>query len=129
MLYPRIGPSPMLPFVRAALCPALLACLAVAAAPPPGPTVGHWPQWRGPGRLNISAEKHLLAAWPKGGPPLAWQAEGVGEGVGSVAVAGGRVYLVGQRGRHECLTALDEATGKAVWSVPLGVAVRQYDPM
>ena len=39
-----------------------------------------WPQWRGPNRDGISAEKGLLKEWPKGGPPLAWQAKGAGEG-------------------------------------------------
>jgi hypothetical protein len=31
---------------------------------------GHWPQWRGPGRTNVSLETGLLKNWPKDGPPL-----------------------------------------------------------
>ena len=27
-----------------------------------------WPQWRGPNRDGISAEKGLLKTWPEGGP-------------------------------------------------------------
>jgi len=37
-----------------------------------------WPQWRGPNRDGVSAEKGLLQAWPAGGPPLAWTASGAG---------------------------------------------------
>jgi outer membrane protein assembly factor BamB len=35
-----------------------------------------WPQWRGPNRDGVSAERGLLKAWPAGGPPLAWKASG-----------------------------------------------------
>src|SRR5262249_24527277 len=58
-----------------------------------------------------------------------WQVTGCGEGVGSVAVASGRVYLLGQRDGFECLSALDESTGKPLWCVPLGKAVKQFEPM
>src|SRR5262249_10494398 len=92
-------------------------------------TPGHWPQWRGADRLNVSADKGLLSAGPKEGPPLAWQVRGVGEGVGTVAVAGRRIYLLGHRGQHECLTALEEATGKPLWSVPLGLAAKEMISM
>ena len=38
-----------------------------------------WPQWLGPHRDGISAEKGLLTTWPaKAGPPLVWDRE-VGE--------------------------------------------------
>src|SRR5262245_36149492 len=98
----------------------------MAAAPPRG---ADWPQWRGPARDNVAAEKGLLAHWPKDGPPLAWAVSGLGDGPGTVAVAGGRAYLLGQRGGQECLTALDAATGKPAWSVPIGLAVKERDPM
>jgi outer membrane protein assembly factor BamB/precorrin-6B methylase 2 len=81
---------------------------------------GHWPQWRGPNRSNVSAETGLLRRWPEGGPALAWKAEGLGHGVASVAVAGGRVCTLGYRDGDEVLTALDEGTGKQVWAVRLG---------
>src|SRR5262249_12226877 len=86
---------------------------------------GHWPQWRGPNRSNVSTETGLLKSWPKQGPPLAWKARGLGEGVASVAVAGGRVYTLGQRSEEESLTALEETTGKPVWSVPVGAAIQE----
>ena len=53
-----------------------------------------WPQWRGPNRNGISAEKGWLDHWPVEGPPIAWKAA-VGTGFSSFAVAGGRVYTTG----------------------------------
>jgi len=47
---------------------------------------GLWPQWRGPDRANVSPETGLLKQWPKEGPPLAWKATGLGEGVAPVSV-------------------------------------------
>jgi outer membrane protein assembly factor BamB/precorrin-6B methylase 2 len=87
--------------------------------------IGHWPQWRGPDRMNVSRETGLLPKWPEGGPPLAWKGSGLGEGVASVAVTGGRVYVLGYRGDDERVTALDEATGKKLWDVPIGSALRE----
>ena len=56
-----------------------------------------WPQWRGPRRDGVSAERGLLKAWPESGPPLAWKATGAGQGYSSFAVAGGRLYTLGAR--------------------------------
>jgi outer membrane protein assembly factor BamB/precorrin-6B methylase 2 len=83
---------------------------------------GNWPQWRGPGRNSLSAETGLLKAWPEQGPSLAWQATGIGPGVASVAVAGGRVFTLGDVSGDEQVTALEEATGKRLWQAPVGPA-------
>src|SRR5207245_6569028 len=49
--------------------------------------------------------------------------EGLGQGVPSIAVAGGKVFVLGEREGQEFLTALDEADGKRIWSAPVGRAV------
>jgi outer membrane protein assembly factor BamB len=90
---------------------------------------GHWPQWRGTDRLNRSADTGLLRSWPEVGPPLLWQVNEIGIGVGGVAIAGGRVYVLGHRGEVECLTALDEVTGKPLWSAPLGQSTKELGAM
>ncbi len=90
---------------------------------------GHWPQWRGPHRDNVSRDKGLLTEWPKGGPPLLWKAGDLGEGVPSVAVAGGKVFVLGYRDGKEFLTALAETDGKRAWSVPVGPAVKEMPAM
>ncbi|HEY7500184.1 MAG TPA: PQQ-binding-like beta-propeller repeat protein [Vicinamibacterales bacterium] len=74
-----------------------------------------WPQWRGPNRDGLSAEKGLLKDWPQGGPPLAWQAKGAGEGYSSFAVSQGRLYTLGARGDAEYVIAFDAASGKRLW--------------
>jgi outer membrane protein assembly factor BamB len=96
------------------------------AADPPG---GNWPQWRGPDRTNVSTETGLLKEWPEGGPPLLWKAEGLGEGVPSISVAGGKVFVLGYRDDKEFLTALNETDGKLAWSVPVGPAVKEMSIM
>lgn len=78
-----------------------------------------WPQWRGPNRDDISAEKGLLKTWPTGGPKLAWKADLGGVGYGTPAVVGNRVYILGAKddvdGNGEFALALDASTGKQVW--------------
>jgi outer membrane protein assembly factor BamB len=55
-----------------------------------------WPQWRGPHRDGVSAEKGLLDLW-EDEPPLVWKAQGVGNGYAGVAVVGGVVFTMGGR--------------------------------
>src|SRR5205823_5439856 len=45
---------------------------------------------------------------------------GLGQGTASVAVAGGRVYTLGNHGEDEYVTALEEGNGRKVWSARLG---------
>src|SRR5688572_29740058 len=81
-----------------------------------------WPQWRGPDRNGISKETGLLGKWPEGGPPLAWKATGLGTGHSSIAVANGRVYTLGDGSDGSYVRALDEKSGKPLWSAKLGQA-------
>src|SRR5688572_14051589 len=92
-------------FTMAALM-ALLSVVSGPAASQSGET--SWPQFRGPNRDEISTDRNLLRAWPKQGPPLAWKAQGVGEGFSSVAVAGGKVFTMGNRGSDSYVYALDK---------------------
>jgi outer membrane protein assembly factor BamB len=95
----------------------LLFLWAAAAAP-----AADWPQWRGPGRDAISNERDLLPEWPAGGPPLAWKAVGVGAGFSSVAVAGDRIFTIGDKDGAQQVIALNRADGKLLWSTRLGPA-------
>ena len=79
-----------------------------------------WPQWRGPARDGVSPETGLLQRWPEGGPPLAWTTTGLGTGYSSLAVAGGRIFTVGDINRRQFVVAFSEADGKPLWSAPLG---------
>ena len=75
-----------------------------------------WLQWRGPDRSNASRETGLLKQWPTNGPPLSWRVTGIGLGIHSVSVAGGRVFAVGNRDGGEFVFALDARTGEKLWA-------------
>jgi outer membrane protein assembly factor BamB len=80
-----------------------------------------WPQIRGPQRTGISQERGLLRQWPKQGPALLWQLSDIGDGYGSPSVAGGRVYLMSNRGMdNEFVQALSVEDGKTIWTTKLG---------
>jgi len=90
-------------------------------------TAADWPQFRGPARDGKSAEKGLLQAWPDGGPTRAWDSPSIGNGYGSMAVVGGKVYVAGVVGDQTTVTALG-ADGKVIWQKPVDKAVKiQYD--
>jgi outer membrane protein assembly factor BamB len=82
-----------------------------------------WPQWRGPNHDGISTEKGLLKAWPSDGPPLAWQIKGLGRGMASVSITGGRIFTQGAASksgvRGVFVTALNLADGKEIWSTAI----------
>ena len=84
-----------------------------------------WPQWQGPDRNAVSRETGLLQEWPKGGPPLAWKADGLGGGDSAPSVAGGKLFGMSNRGGDEVVWALAEAGGKELWATRLGPAVQQ----
>jgi outer membrane protein assembly factor BamB len=81
-----------------------------------------WPQFRGPDRDNVSKDTGLLKEWPKDGPPLAWQAKGLGGGFSSLSIAGDRVYTLGNKGKVTHVVALERDGGKAVWSSEVGAS-------
>jgi len=80
---------------------------------------GEWSRWRGPNGDGISYEKGLLKSWPEEGPPLLWKASGLGGGFSSVAIAGGRIYTLGDQDgcTMHCLKLED---GSNVWSTKIG---------
>jgi len=80
-----------------------------------------WPQFHGPNRDNLSAEKGLLKKWPQNGPALLWTAQGLGHGYASVSVASGKIYTAGNMENNTVITALN-TDGKIVWQVPNGPA-------
>ena len=100
----------------AACAVAAAAGLSLAASPA---SVG-WPQWRGPNRDGVSGETGLLQSWKAGGPGVAWRASGLGTGYSSVAVAGGRIFTMGDVGGSQQLIAINAADGKQVWMARVG---------
>ncbi|MDB5334949.1 MAG: outer rane biosis protein BamB [Planctomycetaceae bacterium] len=87
-------------------------------------TPGDWPCYGGLDHDNVSRETGLLKAWPSGGPKLAWQANGSGEGYASVSVADGMIFTMGNIGSNEAVTAFSLETGKVLWQQKTGAASR-----
>ena len=72
-----------------------------------------WPGWRGPNHDGKSLDTGLLKEWPSG-PKLLWKADDIGVGFSSVAVAGGKVYISGDRDGKLMIFAFD-LDGKLLW--------------
>ncbi len=98
----------------AALTVAATVHSAMAAAP------DAWPTFRGPGRTAVSPDTNLLEKWPEEGPPLVWEAKGVGRGYSSLAIVDGKIFTFGDTlpdapGTDEYLQCFDQKTGKRLW--------------
>src|SRR5215813_6845043 len=96
----------------------LAAKIANDAAAPSGPS--DWPQWRGPERNGLSKDTGLLKQWPSSGPQRVWSVSGLGEGYGTVAVRGDRIYMQGTGESASVVFCLNRADGKKIWSAALG---------
>jgi outer membrane protein assembly factor BamB len=96
-----------------------LAALALAASSVPSALAEDWPQWRGPLRNDVSAEKGLLSQWSAGGPKQLWMSQEAGLGYSGFSVAGGKLFTMGLIDGKECVLCFDAATGKRQWSTPL----------
>lgn len=75
-----------------------------------------WPQWRGPQRTGISAEKAWLAPDPPAArrDPILWRTQ-IGKGHSAPAVVGDRLYILGWDGTNDTVFCLSTATGKVIW--------------
>lgn len=80
---------------------------------------GYWPQFHGPRRDNISAEKGLLRQWPDGGPRLIWKFSECGGGYSGVAIVEGMIFTAGDFADKEILIALDLG-GNVLWKAQNG---------
>lgn len=80
-----------------------------------------WAQWRGPQRSGVSAETGLADQWPQEGPRLVWQVNAIGDGYGSPAIVGERIYLLSNEGiENEFVQALDVKDGRQIWAQRIG---------
>lgn len=84
-----------------------------------------WPQWLGPDRNGISKETGLAQSWPPSGPPLIWSIRSLGEGYGSLAIQGDRIYVQGVQSGQSVVFALDRRDGKTVWTTVLAARLEQ----
>lgn len=86
-----------------------------------------WPTFRGPQRTAVAPDTGLLSKWPAEGPKLLWESDGAGRGYSSLAMAGGRIYTMGDApstasDKDEYLLCFDQASGKQQWKAKTGAA-------
>ena len=75
-----------------------------------------WPQYLGPGRNSISAQKGILRSWPQQGPEVLWTVN-VGIGYGGPVARDGKVYLLDRDDKlGDKLRCFDLSSGKELWS-------------
>ncbi|MEY4181163.1 MAG: hypothetical protein RLY70_4738 [Planctomycetota bacterium] len=103
----------------------------VSAADP----VANWPTFRGPDRTAVSTETGLLQAWPAEGPKLVWETKGAGRGYASLAVAGGKIFTLGDgtpangaADKVEYLSAFSLEDGKPLWQSQTGAPWNSGSP-
>ena len=89
---------------------ALTLSAAVSAAEP------DWPCWRGPNRDGRSPDTGLVKQWPEDGPPLVWNAAGIGHGFATVSIGWGTIYTTGDVDGKLRIFALG-LDGKPKWQV------------
>ncbi len=82
-----------------------------------------WPQWRGPSRNGLSSDTGLLKQWPASGPAQVWSINNLGQGYGSLAIKGDRIYVQGTQGSASVIYCLNRTDGKSIWSAALGPKV------
>lgn len=77
------------------------------------------PQWRGPHRDGLFPSTGLLHQWPADGPKLARKTAGLGKGLASVSVAGGKLFTTAGRKGGQYLVALDAANQTELWATKI----------
>jgi outer membrane protein assembly factor BamB len=75
-----------------------------------------WPQYFGPNRNGVSAQKGILRNWPQQGPEVLWTVN-VGIGFGGPVAKDGKVYLLDRDDKvGDKLRCFDLSNGKELWS-------------
>ena len=84
-----------------------------------------WPTFRGTDRTAVAPDTDLLESWPAAGPPLVWETAGAGRGYASPAIAGDRIFTLGDNlstapDTDEYLSCFDRQTGRQLWKTKTG---------
>ncbi len=89
--------------------------------------VSDWPGYQGPRGNSTTPEGISNPNWPADGPQVAWRTN-LGVGMGSFAVAKGKIYASGNDGQNqENLFCLDLHTGAEVWRHTLAVPTQAHE--
>jgi outer membrane protein assembly factor BamB len=99
--------------LRIVLLAGLGAFLVFAIGALPAAQAGDWANWRGPNHDGVSTETGWSPAAVSAGKVL-WRGQ-VGRGYSSFAVAGGKLFTLGNRDGQDSVYCLDAETGKEIW--------------
>ncbi|KAF0178716.1 MAG: Pyrrolo-quinoline quinone [Limisphaerales bacterium] len=80
-----------------------------------------WPQFLGPTRNAAYAGTDLADAWPKEGPPVAWQKK-LGSGWAGPVAADGKVVVFHRVANEEFVECLEARTGRELWKQPFATS-------
>ena len=83
---------------------------------PAKPSLGGWPNWRGPNQDGVSTDTGLVDSWASGGPKKLWEQE-LGGGYSSMVVSQGRLVTLSKRGTEETIECFDAWNGEPLWDV------------
>ena len=111
----------------------LLIAMSTTIAVPQIGFADDWPTFRGSQRTSIAADKSLLATWPDAGPELVWEASNAGKGYASVAIAGDKIFTLGDglsasKDPDEFLSCFNRKTGEQLWTTKTGPAWKEMQP-
>lgn len=98
----------------------LLLLLVAGAVAAPGAEAADWPQWGGPLRNGESPATGVFGAGPFELREV-WR-QPAGQGIAALVVVGERVFSTAAVDGQEFTFALEAATGKELWRVPLGAS-------
>jgi outer membrane protein assembly factor BamB len=103
----------------------LSALVAIFAAVLPLACRADWPTFRGVDRSAVAPDTDLLEVWPAEGPPVVWETAGAGRGYASPAIAGERIFTLGDglstaADGAEYLSCFDRGTGRQLWKTKTG---------
>lgn len=73
-----------------------------------------WPEFLGPTRNNVSAEKGLRARLPAAGVPIVWKKD-IGTGYSAPSILGNTLVIHHRIGNAEIVEACDVQSGKTLW--------------
>lgn len=89
-----------------------------------------WPTFLGPNQDNVSAEKGIIAPWPKAGLGKVWDCP-LGIGYAPPVIANGKLFHFDRYDDNCRLTCRDALTGKIVWAFDYPTNYKDfygYDP-
>ncbi len=103
----------------------LKAPLAIVVLVAPLANAADWPTFRGADRSAVAPDTNLLERWPADGPRLVWETKGAGRGYASTAIAGDKMFTLGDGcstagDTDEYLSCFDRKTGKQLWKTKTG---------